>query len=173
MQSSLKKTLSIISAIVNIVAGAIYVLISIYAILNCALNIGTPPLVSLLAWIIDIIIGALIVLFASISLLEKFRYKLSLSITLLVIFGLWFISAIISGGWLGAVLSLIAIGLKVAAMVVKDTTEEKSTNNQNKQVPLQSTLETKIEELKHYKELGIITDEQYEEAVKKAVSSIL
>ena len=180
MESSTKKTLCIISALFNIVTGSLYALYTLYILLSYAFQdiyylylnyyYSYATYVSIL--IIDIVFGALIVLFSSISLFEKYRYKLPLSITLLVFFGLWSISAIISRDWLGAVLSFIAIWLKIAAMAVKDTNAGKP-NSQAEQVPVNNSLETKIEELKHFKELGIISEEQYEEAVKKAVSSIL
>ena len=175
MQQSSKKSLNLICSIVNIMMGALLILISIIGILNCVsiycddyrgLYSTAAFVLDLVFQGIDIAIGALIILFGSLSLVEKHSNKRSFAVTLLVFFGLWFASSIILNAWLGMVLCLIAIGLNISVIVVKEPNESVNATAPKKSFSGQNSLESKIAELKHYKEIGIITEEQYEEAVK-------
>ncbi len=63
------------------------------------------------------------------------------------------------------ILVMVMLGLKIGALCIKDVVKDAGVTTDGKSL----AVEEKIKELKHLRELGAITDEQYNAAVEKAI----
>ena len=142
-------------------------------------------------FIIGIIIGVALVvieLLLACKLLKKpaqtengFEDRKGIRITFIVfssILTLFFLIGTSAGlteegaGILGLLIFVAVISLESVAMSMKDIKEERSAK---KEVAITTNLsiEQKIAELKHLKELGVIDEEQYKKAVEKIIKGIM
>lgn len=91
----------------------------------------------------------------------KYKWRTGVSITFIVFGGLSLLTGIISGESIIIVPVAIFLGIVIASLCVKDNpqkVEEKAGDDDVK---------NKIEELKKLKDLGVITEEQYDASAKK------
>lgn len=96
-----------------------------------------------------------------------------LQIAVTVLIGIVAILEFVGGGYVYGILCLIPIGFEIASICVKVTplkaqTQEMSALNVEKKQP---TVDEKIAELKHLKEINAITEEQYESAINAIINS--
>lgn len=114
-------------------------------------------------------IGTIIV--ASIALKYGANGPLGLKIATIILIGIVAIMEFIGEGIVYGILCLIPIGLEITAIVLKDECaypEDWEYENR----PAVSTTDKKIAELKHLKEIGAITEEQYASAIDSIVDSL-
>lgn len=120
-------------------------------------------------------IGTIII--SAITLAKGNKSKaLGLKITVIVLVGIITILEFIGGGYVYGILCLIPIGFEIASICVKDTSN--STNGNAPQTQTvdaqanQNSVEGRINELKHLREIKAITEEQYEVAINALMEEL-
>lgn len=103
------------------------------------------------------------ILVASFALATK---KFGLKIAVIVLVGIIAVLEFMGGGVVYGILALIPIGFEIASLCVKEKVNKANEQEQNR------TVDQKIAELKHLKELKAITDEQYDKAVAELVEEV-
>ena len=74
---------------------------------------------------------------------------------------------------LGFIIFLIVIVLESIALSMSDYSCKENVYKENAFINYGSSLESKIAQLKHLKELGVIDEEQYKNAVEKNIKELL
>lgn len=85
-----------------------------------------------------------------------------LKITVIALVGIIAVLEFVGGGIVYGFLALIPVGFEIASLCVKDDNKAAEKGNVTH---TDATVDQKIAELKHLKELRALTDEQYEQAV--------
>ena len=194
-QNRVKKGLELSAAITALVYCAIDLIIEVVDIIRIAQYIGQLltaeiiiGLVIGIGLVITELILAILVLRMNLST-DETTHKKGLRIAFIVISGIlvfFLLVSIIAESTsslpIVALIVFIAVtALEAVAIALKDQVPVKATEPQAQQsvaatateTPKDLSLEEKIKELKHLLELGVITQEQYEAAVDKAVKQIM
>ena len=198
MENPTKKTMSIISAVASIVLGALEIIAAIANIsaLNELKDYGYDVGGYEFFYLIDLIIGVVLILFASMTLSQKNRYNKKYSVTIIVflsilLFAQFYSMATSFNGLqvIGLLLILLAFITKIIEMSIKiNQTENKEEVKSEidgicvNQEPVSPTIDVKSTstsqtigdkclELKHLKDLGVINEEQYKEALSKIIEN--
>ena len=196
MENSTKKTLSIISAIASIILGALEFIAAIANIsaLDELRDYGYDVDVYEFLYVIDLVMGILLIVFASMTLSQKNRYRKGYSVTILVflsiiLFAQFYSMATSFSGLqiVGLLLILLAFITKIVEMTIKsgqteteqetkadfngfyDYQEPTSHPTEAKPTSTSQTIGDKCLEIKHLKDLGIIDEEQYQKAINKVL----
>ncbi len=113
---------------------------------------------------------------------NTFKNKNSSRIGLIVISSILAVLMIILGAGLGVsnitsmlgfIIFLIVIVLESIALSMSDYSCKENVYKENAFINYGSSLESKIAQLKHLKELGVIDEEQYKNAVEKNIKELL
>lgn len=185
MKNSTKKTMSVLSSIGAIILGNLQIISSIYYM---ALISESPYSSFIVFYFIDFVLGVMLLIFACMTFTEKGRFNLPLSITILTILALLLVSQIYNMiknftdvQIVGLLIISFSLIVKILEMCIKDSN---FTKNQNSQLSINDyndsistyennlTVDQKIKELKHLKDLGILESEQYEKALKKIIDDV-
>ncbi len=193
MYNKTKRGLNLTAAILSIIVGSLEFiggLVSIITVIGLAalMESGGAPVwwTAIIGAVLDIALGVAFVVLGALGckkpVLENGAYKSTkkLDIAMIVLSVILFVFAIVSFALgtasvfliISFILVMVIVGLKIAALCLKDLdgatsavvkTEEPAAS------PKPLTIEGKINELKHLKELGVINDEQYNAAVEKVI----
>lgn len=168
---NIKYNLNMASAILSIVFGGLITIGGIWLTQIAYLGGLYSNLLSLnIAYLsIIVLLGVSLVIISSLCVSIKNKTKLGLRITMLSLLSFSSIMEFIAGNIVYGLLLLLPIALEIASVYIKSETDniEKKALKTN-----QSTIDAKIAELKHLKDIYVLTDEQYEASIQRLISSI-
>lgn len=139
--------------------------------------------------LMGITVGLLLFCIATVIISALAIYKgnhgdaVGLKVAVIVLIGIVAVLEFIGGGVVYGVLCLIPIGFEIASLCVKNAPAQQTSATANTThvepakpaetaAPKASSVDEKIAELKHMKELHVIDDEQYDKAVKALIEEI-
>lgn len=169
----MKKAFNIVANVCSIVLmcimliGAIVLLSALYAV-----DVeGASVMIGITVFLLVFCIGTIVVSALALAKANG-RDERGLQIAVTVLISIVAILEFVGGGYVYGTLCLIPIGFEIASICVKVTplttqTQEMSALNVEKKQP---TVDEKIAELKHLKEINAITEEQYELAINAIIN---
>ncbi len=198
MYNKTKYALNLTAAILCIVIGAleliggVVTLIASIGLSGAATEAGVTSLVIivLVCSILDICLGVVFVMLGAkgckkpIKVNDVYPSTKKLDATMIVFFSIMIVlglfSFVLSSASVFLIISFIlalgGLGIKIAAMCLKNSVDdnvvEVGTPTLKREKAVSNSIEEKIAELKHLKELCVITDEQYDLAVEGIIKNV-
>ena len=171
----MKKAFNIVANVCTIVLMSI-MLIGTFVLLGTLSGIdveGAGVVVVITVLLMIFCIGTIIVSAFTLAKANDGKAR-GLQIAVTVLVGIVAILEFIGSGYVYGILCLIPIGFEIASICVKVSpataqTQETGTSNVS---PKEPTVDEKIAELKHLKEINAITDEQYEVAINAIIKDV-
>lgn len=169
----MKKAFNIVAGVCTIVLMSI-LLIGGLVLLAAISGTGGATLITAIIALILLFCTATIIIAALAIAKPKGKLGLGLKITVIVLIGIIAVLEFVGDGIVYGFLCLIPIGFEIASICIKESAPKPDIADSNNSAPTGGvqSVDEKIAEIKHLKELNVISEEQYNEAIAALVNEI-